>query len=202
MQKDIFSVTIKLKWYSIFNRSKNILLEFEEASIEETLEFLEKIEKADFSTIQYLYEFFKKTSKGKINKKIFSKYIGNNLETILQILKKTYIKGVYNTDISENMENKQEIPEKMDVEDFLKDFGRLLAFLTDKMSIDPNGILKTYTWRQLNFWTKHYLYNERAKTEEGQKENKKQENKEYVEKNKEEIENSLKQIEKYLNKKA
>jgi len=90
----------------------------------------------------------------------------------------------------------------MDVEEFERDLGRLLAFLSEKMSIDPNGILKTYTWRQLNFWTKHYLYLERQKTAEGQKQNKKEENKEHVKKHKTEIDQTLGQLEKYLQKKA
>jgi hypothetical protein len=78
----------------------------------------------------------------------------------------------------------------------------LIAFLSEKMSIDPNGILKTYTWRQLNFRTKHYIYLEREKTEEGQKLNKKEENKKFTQKYKKEIDAELKQLEKYLQKKV
>lgn len=202
MLKDNFTVTFKLKGHNYFNRKKSVLLEFWEASIGETLEFIEKIERADFRSIEYLYNFFEKSSKGKINKKIFSKYIANNLEQILDILKKTYVKGVFSIENEEKAREKQEIPEKMDVEEFERDLGRLLAFLSEKMSIDPNGILKTYTWRQLNFWTKHYLYLERQKTAEGQKQNKKEENKEHVKKHKTEIDQTLGQLEKYLQKKA
>lgn len=202
MLKDNFTVKINLKGYNIFNKDKTLILNFEEASIEETLDFLEKIERGDFQIIELIYKIFEKASKWKINKRIFSKYIANNLETILEILKKTYIKWVFAKEKQEKEEKKEEKPNKIDTEEFLKDFGRLLAFLTEKMAIDPNSLLKNYTWRQITFWTKHYLYNERSKTEEGQKENKKEENREYVEKNKTEIDKSIKAIEKYLNKKS
>lgn len=70
------------------------------------------------------------------------------------------------------------------------------------MAIDPNGILEKYTWRQITFWTKHYLYNERQKTEEGQKENKKIENKEYTDKYEKEIKETLGRLDRYLQAKS
>ena len=199
MLRDNYIVRLKLKSYSFLKRDRVIILNIEEASIEKTLEFLEIMEKVDFKIIELIYNIFRKASNGKINKKIFKKYIGNNLETILEILKKTYIKWVYEENIQEKIT--EETPKKLDKDDFLKDFGRLLAFLTNKMSIDPNNLLKTYTRRQIRFWIKHYLYIERAKTEGGQKENKKQDSKDYNTKHKKQIEASLSVIDKYLNKK-
>jgi hypothetical protein len=76
-------------------RDKTIILEFEEANVEETLEFMEKSLKADFALIEYLYNFFEKTSKGEISKKLFVKYMANNLVYVIGILKKTYLVGVY-----------------------------------------------------------------------------------------------------------
>jgi hypothetical protein len=88
----------------------------------------------------------------------------------------------------------------MDMEAFKRDFARLVAFLSKPMATGPNEILKTYTWGQINFWTKHYLYNERQKTEEGQKENKKIENKEYTDKYEKEIKETLGRLDRYLKK--
>lgn len=201
MLRNTYTIKIKLKGYNIFNRDKSITVNFKEATIEETIDFLEKMEKGDFQIIELIYKIFSEGSKGKINKEIFRKYITNNISMILDILKKTYIKGVFNEESTEKDQKTDEKPKKMDIEEFYKDFGRLLAFLTNKMSIDPSRLIKTYTWSQLSFWTKHYLYNERNKTEEGRKENKREDNKDYIEKNKEEIEKSMRNIDKYLNRK-
>ena len=202
MFKDNFTVKITLEGYSILNRKRSILLNFEEASVRETLEFLEKVDKANFEIIEFIYKFFEKASNWKLNKKVFSKYIANNLSLILQILKKTYIKGVFWEEKKVIKEKEGEEPENLDQEDFKKDFGRLIAFLTTRMAIDPNGILEKYTWRQITFWTKHYLYNERQKTEEGQKENKKIENKEYTDKYEKEIKETLGRLDRYLQAKS
>lgn len=202
MLRDTFYIKLKLKGYNFFNRDKVIILEGLEATIEETLEFIEKTEKADFEIIEFLYNFFEKCSKWKINKKIFSKYIANNLTEIIEILKKTYIKGVFEEGKTEIKPENDEFSYKMDKEDILVSFGRLLAFLTEKMSIDPNGILRTYTWRQINFRTQHYLYLEREKSLEGQKINKREDNKRKIDKNRAEIDEELKKIENYLNKKT
>lgn len=202
MLRDTFYISLKLKGYNYFNRDKVIILEGQEATIEETLDFIEKTEKADFEIIEFLYNFFERTSKGKINKKIFKKYIANNLDQILEILKKSYIKGVFEEVKEEETEKKDDFSYKTDREDVILSFGRLLAFLTEKMSIDPNGILRTYTWRQINFWAQHYLYLEREKTTEGQKINKREDNKRKIDKNKAEIDEELKKIENYLNKKT
>lgn len=62
MFKDNFTVKITLEGYSILNRKRSILLNFEEASVRETLEFLEKVDKANFEIIEFIYKFFEKAS--------------------------------------------------------------------------------------------------------------------------------------------
>lgn len=202
MLRDTFYVKLKLKGYNFFNRDKVIILEGKEASVEETLEFLEKTEKLDFQIIEYIYNFFNKSSKWKINKKIFVKYIANNLEEILGIMKKAYIKGVFDDKPVEKKEKTEEFTYKTDLEDVIISFSRVIAFLTPRMSIDPNSLIQNYTWRQVQFWVKHYLYNEREKTKEGQEENKKEDNKRKIEKNKAEIDAELMKIDNYLKKKV
>lgn len=205
MLRDTFYVKLKLKGYNFFNRDKIIILEGQEASIEETLDFLEKTEKLDFQIIELIYNFFNKSSKGKIDKKIFSKYIANNLEEILGIMKKVYIKGIFDDKPLEEVKKQEKLEEfnyKTDQEDIIISFARVIAFLTPRMSADPNTLLQKYTWRQIQFWTKHYLYNEREKTKEGQEINKKEDNKRKIDKNKEEIDAELKKINDYLNKKS
>lgn len=205
MLRDTFYVKLKLKGYDFFHRDKIIILEWKEASVEETLEFLEKTEKIDFQIIEYIYNFFNKSSNWKINKKIFSKYIANNLQEILDLMKKVYIKGVFEDKPLEEVkkeEKNEEFTYKTDLEDVIISFSRVIAFLTPKMSIDPNNLIKNYTWRQVQFWVKHYLYNEREKTKEGQEENKKEDNKRKIDKNKAEIDAELSKINKYLSKKV
>lgn len=200
MFKDTFMVKLKLKGYNFLNRDKVIILEGEEASILKTLEFMEKSEKADFEIIEFIYNFFNTCSKGKINKKIFTKYIANNLGIILEIIKKTYIKGVYDSNIGEKQEKTGEFEYKTDKEDIIISLARVIAFLTEKMSIDPNKLLETYTWRQIQFRTKHYLYLEREKTEKGREENQKEDNKRKIDKNKAELEAEFAKLENYLKK--
>jgi len=197
MLRDNFFVKLKLKSSGFLVKNKFLILEGKEASIEETLEFLEKTEKANFEAIEYLYNFLDKASKWKINKKIFKKYILNNISDILKIIKKTYIKGVFEEKTKEKIEEKKEkIP--MSFEDIQENLGDLLAFLSEKMCIDPNRILKKYTWRQIDFRTKKYIRRERDKTKEGRKINEREDTGKEIAKHKTEIDKSLKRIEKYL----
>lgn len=196
LRADEYELTLKLrKW-------KEIQLEYSEATIEESLDFLETINAKSFSLIEFVFDFIEEHGNETMTKKEFQENVVMEFSEILDILKQTRFAGIF---WSENQEEKEkQVATEIDPEEMLentkKELGKTIAYISPKMSLDPKRIIKEYTWREVIYWAEWYIYHDNEKTEEGRKANRTYENKQHIDANREEYEKEFAKLDLYLKK--
>lgn len=199
IKPDDYKFFIKLKDWS------EIKLEYPEATIWESLDFLETISMANFSLIEYIYNFMVEYWDREITKKEFENNIVLWFSEFLAQIKASRFNWIFekNEEKEQKEEKIQDVKTKKEFSmgDIERDLAKIIAFLSPKMSIDPKAIMKKYTWSELNFWAKWYIYIENEKTEEWRKHNIAISNKAHIEKNKEFYDAEFKKLDLYLKKK-
>lgn len=195
----------KLGFFGKFKKNSYIVLKYQQANLIECVEFLEILGRQDFTLIEYLYDFITSYGDKKIDKKTFQKYYIHNLSKVLELLRNTRFRGLFDTE--EEKEEKEENPliDPRDfeaiTEEFKDNLGKSIAFLSGKMGLDPKSIQKTYNFQEFKYWEEHYYYIERFKTEEGAKENQKLDQAKRVKREEHVYKAAFDHLEKYLSSK-
>lgn len=125
IRADEITVHLKLKG------GKEIQLEYREATINESLDFLETIEKKDFSLIEYVYNFLVEYGDKKMTKKEFQENVILEFKEILEIIKKTRFSGFFETpegETSENTEKLENEPES-NLKETKKQIGKTVSYV-------------------------------------------------------------------------
>lgn len=198
IRADETSFTIVLK------DKKEILLKYPEATIWESLDFLEVVNKKDFSLIEYIYNFILQFWDKQITKQEFQDNITLEFWEFMQQIKTSRFSGIFE-EKKENPEKIEENPEDnekkgFDLDDIEKDLAKILTYLSPKMARDPKYIMQNYSWSELTYWAKWYVYQDNEQTKEWRERNRALENNDHIDKNKDFYEKEFEKLDLYLKK--
>ncbi len=124
---------------------------YEQLKLYECIEFSYKLNTKDFKLEDWLYNFLK--DKIDLKKQDLLKI---DLDKMMDVLFDTAFKWFF---------SKKKWGKSTSYESYI-------MFLSEKLSIDPNKLVKEYTPEQLNFYTDWVIYNLNEQTKEWQKRNK------------------------------
>lgn len=151
-----FKIQKSFFWYKYF---KKITLKYNQASLYESMEFLQNIK----NPIEYYLEFLKKYSVKKLSKKdliiclVYYKDFWWEIE-------KTFFLWYFE-------KQKQEII--INTEDIVP-FSSYIAYISKEVNIEPNILFKKYTYPQIKRLSDWIVYNNQTKEERAETQRKKE----------------------------
>lgn len=192
------NIVIRERRFFFFHRYRKITLHFErEASTQKALEFIHLLDEGSDKIYYYVKSLIEEGAGRLIPERDYKKDFWSNPDWAVEVLKGTIFSSIWQD--KKIIDEKQEETEK--TQKSLEDqIGEMVAFLSKPMALHPKEILKTYTFKELNFWTRKYIREENKKTPEGQKENQRLDNLDYIESVKPEVEKSLELIDLFYKK--
>lgn len=197
LQKTFFNITFAFKRKFLFiSYTRRIKLQYSEATISESLDFLEILEADGQWLLEYLVDFLEETTQGKYWEKFFYKNIIPELGKFIDILRDTKYRAVFQVKKGNEVNKAKKQLENMSswIAEIEEQVWKMAVFLSMHTSMDFISILNKYTFSQISFAIGKVIYYKNEKTEEGRKENERIDNKKYFSKHKKSIDSQIARI--------